>query len=62
MVVGPFAHKGSEYCHYVLMLSCSIVIIQAARPEISDAHVKNAATSMSFAVVDLKPADHSALE
>jgi hypothetical protein len=53
MVVGPFAHKGSEYCHYGLMLSHSIVIIQAARPEISDAHVKNAATSMSFAVVDL---------
>jgi hypothetical protein len=36
MVVGPFAHKGGQYCHYGLMLSCSLVIIQDARPEIGD--------------------------
>jgi hypothetical protein len=37
MVVGIFAHKGGQYCHYVLMLSRSLVIIQDARPEIGDA-------------------------
>jgi hypothetical protein len=37
MVVGLFAHKGSQYCHYGLMLSRSLVIIQDAKPEIVDA-------------------------
>jgi hypothetical protein len=37
MVVGIFAHKGGQYCHYGLMLSRSLVIIQDARPEIGDA-------------------------
>ena len=37
MVVGIFAHKGGQYCHYGLMLSRGLVIIQDARPEISDA-------------------------
>jgi len=37
MVVGIFAHKGSQYCHYGLMLLHSLVIIQDARPEIGDA-------------------------
>jgi len=37
MVVGSFAHKGSQYCHYGSMLSHSPVIIQDARPEIGDA-------------------------
>jgi len=37
MVVGIFAHKGSQYCHYGLMLSRSLVIIQDARREIGDA-------------------------
>jgi hypothetical protein len=34
MVVGIFAQKGSQYCHYGLMLSRSLVIIQDARPEL----------------------------
>jgi hypothetical protein len=37
MVVGLFAYKGGQYCHYGLMLSRSLVIIQDARPEIGDA-------------------------
>jgi hypothetical protein len=37
MVVGIFAHKGGQYCHYGLMLSRSLVIIQDARPEMGDA-------------------------
>jgi hypothetical protein len=37
MVVGIFAHKGGQYCHYGLMLSRILVIIQDARPEIGDA-------------------------
>jgi hypothetical protein len=37
MVVGLFANKGGQYCHCGLMLSCSLVIIQDARPEIGDA-------------------------
>jgi len=37
MVVGNFTHKGGQYCHYGLMLSRSLVIIQDARPEIGDA-------------------------
>jgi len=37
MVVRIFAHKGGQYCHYGLMLSRSLVIIQDARPEIGDA-------------------------
>jgi hypothetical protein len=36
MVVGPFVHKCGQYCHYGLMLSCSLVIIQDVRPEISN--------------------------
>jgi len=39
MVVGPFAHKGCQYCHYGLMLSCSPVIIQNVRPEIINAQL-----------------------
>jgi hypothetical protein len=37
MVVGPFVNKGGQYCHYGLLLSCSLVIIQDARSEIGDA-------------------------
>jgi len=37
MVVGIFAHKGGQYCHYGFMLLCSLVIIQDARSEIGDA-------------------------
>jgi hypothetical protein len=37
MVVGIFAHKGGQYCHYGLMLSRSLVIIKDARPEIGNA-------------------------
>jgi len=37
MIVGISAHKGDQYCHYGLMLSRSLVIIQDARPEIGDA-------------------------
>jgi len=37
MVVGIFGHKVGQYCHYGLMLSCSLVIIQDARPGIGDA-------------------------
>jgi len=37
VVVGPVAHSGGQYYHYGLMLSRSPVIIQDARPEISDA-------------------------
>jgi hypothetical protein len=37
MVVGIFAHKGGQYCRYGLMLSHRLVIIQYARPEISNA-------------------------
>jgi len=37
MVVGPVAQKGGQYCHYGLMLSHSVIIIQDARPEIGDA-------------------------
>jgi len=37
MVIGPFAYKGGQYCHYGLRLSRSPVIIQDARPEIGDA-------------------------
>jgi hypothetical protein len=37
MVVGIVAHKVGQYCHYGLMLSRSLVVIQDARPEISDA-------------------------
>jgi len=37
MVVGIFAHKGGQYCHYGLMLSGNLVIIYDARPEIGDA-------------------------
>jgi len=36
MVVGIFALKGGQYCHYCLMLSRSLVIIHDARPEIGD--------------------------
>jgi hypothetical protein len=37
MVVGLFAHKGGQYCHYGLILWRSLVIIQETRPEIGDA-------------------------
>ena len=37
MVVGRCAHKGGQRCHYGLMLSGSLVIIQVARPDIGDA-------------------------
>jgi hypothetical protein len=37
MVVGILAHKGGQYCHYGLMLSPSLVIIQDAIQEIGDA-------------------------
>ena len=37
MLVVIFAHKGGQYCHYGLILSHSLVIIQDARPEIGDA-------------------------
>jgi hypothetical protein len=37
MVVGSFANKGSHYWHYRLMPLCSAVIIQDARPQISNA-------------------------
>jgi hypothetical protein len=37
MVVGLFAHKGGQYCHYGLMLSRSLFIIQDSRPEIGGA-------------------------
>jgi hypothetical protein len=37
MVVGPVAHKGSQYCHYGWMLSRTLVIIHDARPAIGDA-------------------------
>jgi len=37
MVVGVFPHKGGQYCYYGLMLSRSLVIIQDAKPEISEA-------------------------
>jgi len=40
MVVGVFAHKGSQYCYYGLMRSRSLVIIQDAKPEIGDAQLK----------------------
>jgi len=36
MLIGFRAHKGSQYCHYGLMLLRSSVIIQDARPEIWD--------------------------
>jgi hypothetical protein len=36
MAVGIFAHKGGQYCHYGLMLSCSLIIIQYARRQICD--------------------------
>jgi hypothetical protein len=37
MVGGSFVHKGGQYSHYGLMLSCIPVSIQHASPEISDA-------------------------
>jgi len=37
MVVGILAHKGGQYCHYGLMMSRSLVIIQDARLDIGDA-------------------------
>jgi hypothetical protein len=37
MVEGIFAHKGGQYCHYGLMLSRSLVIIQDVSPEIGEA-------------------------
>jgi hypothetical protein len=37
MVIGPFPHKGGQYCHHGLMLSRSLVMIQDAGPEIGDA-------------------------
>jgi len=37
MVVGLCAHKGSQHCHYGLMLSRSLVMIQVGRPDIGDA-------------------------
>jgi hypothetical protein len=37
MALGIFAHKGGQYCHYGLMLSRNLVIIQDARPEMRDA-------------------------
>jgi hypothetical protein len=36
MVVGHLARKGGQYCHYGLMLSRSLVIIQDGRPEIGN--------------------------
>jgi hypothetical protein len=36
MVVGSFAHKGGQCCHYGLMLSHSPVINHEARLEIGD--------------------------
>jgi len=36
MVVGLCTHKGGQHCHYGLMLSCSLGIIQVARPDIGD--------------------------
>jgi hypothetical protein len=40
MVVGIFAHKGGQYCHYDIMLLRSLVIIQDVRPEIDDVRLK----------------------
>jgi len=36
MVIGSFAHKGGQYCHYGLRLARSLDIIQDARPENGD--------------------------
>jgi hypothetical protein len=37
MVVGIFAPKSGQYCHYGLMLLRSLVIMQDARPVIGNA-------------------------
>jgi len=37
MVVDFCAHNGGQHCHYGLMLSRDLVIIQVARPDIGDA-------------------------
>jgi len=37
MVVGVLDHNGGQYCQYGLILSCRLVIIQDARPEIGEA-------------------------
>jgi hypothetical protein len=37
MVVGPFAPKGGQYCHYGLMLSHSLDRFQDAKPDIGEA-------------------------
>jgi hypothetical protein len=39
MVVGTFANKGGQYCHYGLMLPRSLVIIPDARSEIGEAQL-----------------------
>ena len=36
MAIGCCAHKGGQYCHYGLTLSCSPFIMHEARPEIGD--------------------------
>jgi len=36
MVMGLCAHNGGQHCRNGLMLSCSLVMIQVARPDISD--------------------------
>jgi len=36
MVVGLFGHKYPQYCHYGLMLSRSVVIIEDPRPDSGD--------------------------
>jgi hypothetical protein len=40
MVVAIFSHKGGQYCHYCLMLSRSLVIIEDATAEIGDAALR----------------------
>jgi hypothetical protein len=68
MVVGPFAHKSGQYCHYGLMQSRSLVIIQDARPDIGDApvmlisHLLDGATNMSLAVLHRMPANCSVFD
>ena len=66
MVFGPFAHNGSQYCHYGLMLSCSLVIIQDARPEIGDSPLtlisRMVQRACRFAILHLMPAINSSLD
>jgi len=69
MIVGLCARKGGQNCHYYLILSCSLVIMQVARPAIGDTPLRFRQCSFLgwrndhvHAILHPKPANNPSLD